>query len=820
MRILAENFFLNIHPESINYTSRSSFFGSNDKLPGRNRKEHSEYLKRRFNHVREILEKEDNKRFAVSLPVRNGTYLEFEGEPGFPLAIKSLENRKLGIKLLNVRSENTEDDQKVEKATVFVPKGKESYFLNKLSDYQSEDTKKGNPKYQNLVAIISDIKKAFLEAFWIGDRKWLPDDNPVWCEIWIRDEIKSDNAEENVRFSAKETGMTVKEEMIEFPERKVILVKATKDQCTELIASSEYIAEIRRATEANAFFIEMENKEQIEWAEELLDRLEKIDTNVAVSILDSGLNNGNLLLKNIVEDVDIHSFVNDSGNDLIGHGTKMAGVSIFGSLKEVLTSARKITLSHSLESMKILPDGRKNNQELFGAITSQSISNLYIEKPEKQRIICMALSTEGYTYLDGRPSSWSAAIDDIVAGSVDKIQKVFLIAAGNVRDPRSVYDYPHSNQTETIEDPAQSWNAITVGAYTGLDNPSDPDYELVAKKGELSPFSRTSMLFEKKWPIKPEIVLEGGNAVKSGNVGLEHENLSVLTTHHRPIDRVFTHFNATSAATAYASWMAAKIQAKYPKAWPETIRALLIHSAEWTEEMKNQFLDGMNKTAYNNLLRTCGYGVPSLNRALETVNNRVNLVIQSELQPFSRQGSNYITNEMHLHELPWPREVLQNMFDKEVTMKVTLSYYIEPGPGEKGWKDKYRYASSGLRFDLNGNSDKVSFLKRINQTVREDNENSTTSNINWLLGPNNRNGGSIHSDTWIGSAADLATSNYIAIFPVIGWWRERHHLGKWDSKIRYSLVVSLSTSETEIDLLTPIRNEIKARVSTEIETEL
>lgn len=371
-----------------------------------------------------------------------------------------------------------------------------------------------------------------------------------------------------------------------------------------------------------------------------------------------------------------------------------------------------------------------------------------------------------------------------------------------------------------IEDPAQSWNAVTVGAYTNLDK-SDPKYEVLARKGELSPYSRTSVLFENKWPIKPEILLEGGNAVKDGSIAAyEDENLSLLTTHHDPTTAVFSHINATSSATAYAGWMAAKIKAQYPEAWPETIRALLIHSAEWTEEMKKQFLDGTNKGNYRKLLRTCGYGVPNLNRAIETVKNRVNLIIQSELQPYKKEGSDYKTKDMHLYELPWPKEVLQEIYDKDVKLKVTLSYFIEPGPGEIGWKDKYRYASSGLRFALNGNNGKGDFIKRINKAVREEGEDIAESNVNWQLGRNNRDVGSIHSDTWIGTGADLATSNYIAVFPVIGWWRERHNLGKWNKKIRYSLIVSLESPEIDVDLLTPILSEIKAKVDTTIETRI
>lgn len=811
---MAEHIFLTGKPESHRYTA----FGAPIKgtLPNRERGTHAQYLQRKLEAIWKKVKEKDSARLAVSLPVRNGTYLEFEGSPDEILNIQSLENRTSGIKLLNTRTEDAEN-HRVIKATVYVPKGKELFFLKRIQEY-GEISPEGNPRHEKLIATINDIKEAVLESFWIGEKDWIPNENPIWCEIWVRDELGNGIALNKIKESIAELGITMKSEEISFPERKVILIKANRKQLTELISRSDYIAEIRRATEANSFFLDVENKEQIDWAKDLLERLEREESSVVVSILDTGLNNGNILLNKIVADEDIHSYFNDSGNDLEGHGTAMGGISVYGDLKEALLSKEKVILSHSLESMKILPDGKRNEPELFGAITAQSVSTLYIEKPKRDRIISMAVTAQDYMYLDGRPSSWSAAIDDLIHGTMDSVQKVFIVSAGNIRSPKKVYDYPNSSLIETIEDPGQSWNAITVGAYTNLDTPEDPTYEVVAQKGGLSPYSRSSVLFDKIWPIKPEIVFEGGNAVKSGEGAYEDVDLSVLTTHHDPVNRIFTTMNATSAATASASWVAAKIQTEYPKAWPETVRALLIHSAKWTDEMKRQFLKGTKKGDYQLLLRTCGYGVPSLTRAIETAKNRVNLVIQSELQPYDKIGNSYKTNEMHIHELPWPKDELLNMLDAEVEMKVTLSYFIEPGPGEKGWKDKYRYASSGLRFDLNGTSDKESFLKRINKAaVAEDEKGGGSSSIGWQLGPGNRDVGSIHSDTWTGTAADLATSNYIGIYPVIGWWRERPHLNKWNRKIRYSLIVSLSTPDTEIDLLTPIQTRVISKVETEVE---
>lgn len=48
------------------------------------------------------------------------------------------------------------------------------------------------------------------------------------------------------------------------------------------------------------------------------------------------------------------------------------------------------------------------------------------------------------------------------------------------------------------------------------------------------------------------------------------------------IGRPFTITNATSAATAQAAYMAAELMSAYPSLWEESIRALMVHSAQWT----------------------------------------------------------------------------------------------------------------------------------------------------------------------------------------------------------------------------------------------
>jgi hypothetical protein len=68
--------------------------------------------------------------------------------------------------------------------------------------------------------------------------------------------------------------------------------------------------------------------------------------------------------------------------------------------------------------------------------------------------------------------------------------------------------------------------------------------------------------------------------------------------------------------------------------------------------------------------------------------------------------------------------------------------------------------------------------------------------------------GSVHSDVWTGTIADLAARGHIAVFPTIGWWNKRPHLRAWEKQARYSLIVSIETPESDVDIYAPVANQI------------
>jgi hypothetical protein len=430
------------------------------------------------------------------------------------------------------------------------------------------------------------------------------------------------------------------------------------------------------------------------------------------------------------------------------------GRDAYGDILEHLQTERQLLLSHCLESAKILPPPPDANpKRLWGYYTSQGISRAEIQAPTRKRVICMAV-TSREELTRGRPSSWSGQIDELASGYGDGVQRLLILSAGNIDEPQEWQNYPDSNKTNEVHDPAQAWNALSVGAFTKKTRIADPmlmDYQAIADTGNLSPFSTTSLTWPtRKWPIKPEVLFEGGNVARGPNrTVFDTDDLKLLSTYYHPQVAQFAAFHATSAASAQAAWMAAKIQVAYPEAWPETIRALIVHAADWTPAQKATFLEDESKSSYARLARICGYGVPDLERALYCASNSLTLISQAVIRPFDRQetGGGYITKDMHLYRLPWPEDVLRDLGEILVRMRVTLSYFIEPSPGEVGWQDRYRYASHALRFDLNGPGEsEAEFVQRVNRKAREDEEHPGTEGPGdrWTLGEA-KNVGSIHS---------------------------------------------------------------------------
>jgi hypothetical protein len=805
-----------------------SAMGAKPRIPVRDKATQSQKLLNQFAEIWQQKEQLQQQRSAEQIATREGTYIQFTSAEDHDLITKSLEDLRKGIRLLNIKKIPVGENQTQVRATVYVPNGKEGHFISKIQKYQQQETAKGQPKNAPLVNSIEDVSVALLEGLWTDNPQLIPTDAAKWCEAWLNVNTKENQEQEQIaQFLATldSTGIEYKHNSIVFPERAVLLVNANREQLIELMLQSDLLAEFRAGQEPAGFWVNESRIEQQAWVDDLLQRIQIVESNVKVCLLDTGVNNGHQLLQPLIDNnntltVDNAWGTNDHTNGA-GHGTLMAGVAGYGQMEQVLTSTNAVPLTHKLCSVKILPNQGQSPRELWGDITSQGISIAEIQNPNMVLVYCMAVTSQEDTDR-GRPSSWSGAVDNLAYGEGEN-QRLIIVSAGNVADEELWQNYPYSNFTTSVQNPAQAWNALVAGAYTNKIQVTDPNFQNhapVANEGQLSPYSSTSLVWERKWAVKPDVVFEGGNLLRAPDNRISgHEDLELLSTSRQfNTGRHFDTIWATSAAAAQASWFAAKIAYEYPNAWAETVRGLVVHSANWNAAMlAQQNVQQGNRASFRNLLRTFGFGVPDLDRALYSQESALTYIAQEIIQPFNfKEGSSTAeTNEIHFFDLPWASDLLLQMGETPVKLKVTLSYFIEPGAGEIGWKDKYRYQSHGLRFDVNNvNESENDFRRRVNIAAREENEevNGNAGSNRWAIGTNNRSTGSIHSDYWEGTAAALATCNHIAVYPVIGWWRERKHLGKVENQTRYALIISLETPAQDVELYTTVRNMIEVPI--------
>jgi hypothetical protein len=773
-----------------------------------------------------------------------GTYVVFESFPGVELALESLDPRT-GTAHPELRAVRTDvvSGQPVETATVYVPDGTMKHFLDRLDRYvASVDDDK--PRHSDLVDRIRAVRVATVEALWTDPAAEFPaEGEPVWWEVWLR---RRDGGElSRLRTYADASSMQVGVRALGFDNRLVVLVKASVQQLASAIDILDDVAELRRPHEPAQFLANEDSATQDEFVQELLQRVTAAgDAAPTVCVVDTGVHQRHALLTGSLHPRDCHAAdpTWPTGLDDDGHGTKMAGLALYGDLGELFKGGEQVALRHRLESLKLLPPrGRRNDPDLYGAITATGTATVEIGAPGRRRVYSMAITDSTPTRANegepaeavlGKPTSWAASLDALAAGRAvtdddagiaflgpaeDDAHRLFVVSAGNV----GTYDHDHlaRSDSEPVQDPAQAWNVLTVGAFTDHDSLAHaPDvyegWSPLAPRGELSPFSRTSVAFSAKWPIKPEVVLEGGNLARSPD-GQELHTLGALdlvttrspSTFETGSSRLLTTANATSAATAQAANLAAQIMAEYPSLWPEAVRALVVHSAEWTPAMLAQFGAKHGKRDKRTVLRRYGMGVPDLIRATRSASDALTLIAQDTLTPFD----NGAMREIHFHDLPWPADVLADLGEASVRLRVTLSYFIEPNPARRGWNGRYDYASHGLRFDVRRPTESNDeFHKRLNKKALAEEEKRPRSakDTAWLFGAElQRSSGSLHTDIWTGTAADLAQRGALAVYPVGGWWKAQSNR-EGDRAARYAFIVSIETPGVDTDIWTPVAQQI------------
>ncbi|WP_315836290.1 S8 family peptidase [Bradyrhizobium prioriisuperbiae] len=744
-----------------------------------------------------------------------GMPLTVLGRPDVELKVgRGRPSSKVGLKILNVRRSDaaeSEDDSNggPDQATFFVTKTRLAGLKSNLDEYSeygqkpqkdpdSNTTRKVNrPENFGLFESGATIRETTLRDLWTDDVEEFPTSRlkkarwEVWTQLQLQPYFLS---------AAKKLGVELFGRPTEFIETVIHGVVATPLELQRLVRQSAAVIELRGASSFASGFFNMPDDERIIALDAISRRIERAPPAAPkVTILDTGVNRNNPLLRGSLAAADCRTVEGKWGiDDHSGHGTKMAGLALYGDLEAAILKPGPIVLEANLESIVVTSPTQPATVPARDAL--QRAIDL-VEKKSARRVFCLAQTAVGESE-DGRPTSTSAVLDKLAYNDGDTT-RLFCAAVGNAphsrNRPYQYADYESRNVRFGIQSPAQAANALAVGAVSLKRGKGDGD--LVALPGDLMPLSRTASSWHKPHPSKPDIVMEGGNLIvdEDGVFCRPSPKHFVLTTSRDVPEQPLDVSGQTSAATALAAGLAARLAARYPKYRMETIRGMMVHSARWTlamiEQAKSFEAENGNK-GWSSIIDRFGWGVPDESRLFNSASNALTLVIEDELYPYERKLKDGKEKEIRLREmkyfkLPWPKTTLKGLNGVDVRMRCTLSYFIEPDPHAVTRDRMDRYHSYRLKFDVKRFGEDDARAQRRMNSLAEESMSGAGSNDGWLGAQ--RSMGTILQDEWEGKAYQLAERDGISVVPVRGWWGDMASTLNYKKPARFSLIVSVET---------------------------
>lgn len=525
------------------FTARSPKGGKKTALPQLDRAQHGAALRGQLQTLQPLADAARQRQEEIGLESGLGLQIQFLSRPDADLAFERLaaEGKGKGIELLSVQ----ERDNKAVLANVFVPDGQLQHFERLVTEYLEEKTdRNGNARdNRKLLNTIGSIRAAALQGLWMDTPDSLPanPEEAFWWEVWVRHGREADvSAVDDFRRLAAMSQCQVSDAVVDFPERSVVVMYGSQQQLSQFVMALNCVAELRRAKDTAEFFVGMGAAEQQQWSADLMARLQPPgagDEVPRVCLLDSGVNRGHPLLQPLMDPADLHTVNAAWGtDDVVNHGTGLASLVGYGDLHAALASAGPIAVSHRIESVKLTPNQGANvgDDKHHARLFLDGVTTPEAQFGQRRRVFSSAVTASDYRDF-GRPSAWSSTVDSLASDDIGEgaFPRLFVLSAGNTNDRAHWAQYPNSLSLNLVHDPGQSWNALTVGAFTektAITEPGAEHFSPVAASGALSPFTSSSFGWnERAWPLKPDVVFEGGNAATDGVNTDTFASLELLT---------------------------------------------------------------------------------------------------------------------------------------------------------------------------------------------------------------------------------------------------------------------------------------------------
>lgn len=762
---------------------------------------------------------------ALGVPkAKLGVTVAVQSRVGEELVVgESLRANSRGRQLLNVRRQANVQGARRQDRAVFYLSSNALRSLNKALDgYEEWEQPEQDPE-DILEESVSDpsarrtrsfwlfestasFRLAKVEDLWTDPLELFPrEKGAVEWEIWVRASMRAVFEEGVARLGIQITGAAT-----EFVDIVVYNCVANKASLTKLVERSAAIVELRGASNFIADHQDLPPPDRLRQIAAIATRVVPAPPAAPwVTLLDTGVNPASALLTHSLPPTRCRAVVGAwDPFDTHGHGSMMAGVALYGDLSDVAATSGQVALETALESVAVFNPASVVKLPARDAITRAV--NLVERNMRHPRVYCLAATIVGEAE-DGRPTSSSGSMDAL-AYNDGVATRLFCVAVGNVvttaTTPYQISAYSRLNEEAGIQSPAQALNVLSVGALTRKCSGPMP----LADDGNLSPRSRTAQAWDGR-RHKPDIVMEGGNhGIDPGGATSRAHGPDMIATTSNRIDQI-TLTGDTSAACAAAARLAARVMARYPALRPETVRGLLVHSAEWTDAMKARhkalISGGMPpRDATAATLDCFGWGIPDEERVFWSAGNAATLIAEDDLLPYEPgSGGSVRLRQMKSFQLPWPETALRSLAGTEIELRCTLSYFIEPDLHSAGLERRQFYPSHGLRFDMQRHGESEEEAQRRRNRAIGGNV-SMADDAGWLLGWQKRNRGTVHHDVWKGPAYQLVGRRMVNVLPMRGWWAAGRRVQKADVPVRFSLITSIRTPAIHSDLMIEMQNAV------------
>lgn len=592
-----------------------------------------------------------------------------------------------------------------------------------------------------------------------------------------------------------------------FPDSIQVRVRMTGQGFRDLVENFPHLFEVSLPPQVEVPFPSTQGNDD----EPTLEIDQPSDSAGQVCIIDSGIQEDHKWLEPALDSERSRSFLPSSSPDDIadyvspsGHGTRVAGAALYPD--EIPTEGSFyapfwIQNARVLDAQNELPTDLTPENYLTAAV-------LHFQNATGTKIFNHSINArqpaEGK-----RMAAWPAKMDQLS----HERDVLFIQSAGNV-DPVSAvgdlgenYTHPHQLLSEhcQIADPAQSMHALTVGSITRATFDDADKQSFSTEADHPSSFSRAG--FSPLWNvIKPEVVDYGGDYLHSkpfDDIAQISSNcaepLISSTLYGGPA--FSTDGVGTSFAAPKVAHIAALLNEQFPEASPQLYRALIIQSAQWPAWAEQE----EDKTL---VLRTIGYGVPSLERASTNDSYRSTLLTANAIEIRNKQ--------YHLYEIDIPSAIRAASLENKIRISVTLAYTASP---RRTRTSRNGYLETWLEWrSICANESLDEFQNRMQKG------GSGATGFKWQIHHQTQHGASNETRRDLGSAqkdwCDLEANELPETFALA----IRAHNG-WNTKdnsgiARYALVVTFESLEKDLPIYNELQNVVETQVSAENQVDL